>query len=74
KKVNPKIQVDDNNNSKSSSPQQYANEIKKNTNDRQITSINELDMDDDTKYLMKLHEQIIPTPNLVSEKSLSLKF
>ncbi|CAF1218074.1 unnamed protein product [Rotaria magnacalcarata] len=65
KKVNPKIQVDDNNNSKSSSPQQYANEIKKNTNDRQITSINELDMDDDTKYLMKLHEQIIPTPNLL---------
>ncbi|CAF4703518.1 unnamed protein product [Rotaria sp. Silwood1] len=64
KKVNSIFQVDDN---KSSSQKQHVNEINENTNDWQIinNTNNLIDIDNDTKCLMKLHERIIPTRNLL---------
>ncbi|CAF2827878.1 unnamed protein product [Rotaria sp. Silwood2] len=72
KKVNPNFQVDDNDNNKSLSPKQHANETNENMNDRQMinnnnNNNNQINIDDDTKCLMKLHEQIIPTQSLVSK-------
>jgi hypothetical protein len=63
--VNPKFQIDETN--KSSSPKQRLNEITENHNNTQ--QMNQTDIDDDTKCLMMFHEQIIPSPTLVSEKS-----
>ncbi|CAF3838809.1 unnamed protein product [Rotaria sordida] len=69
KKVNPSFQVDNNNNNnKLLSPKHNTNE---NMNDQQMINNNNnnnnpIDIDDDTKCLMKLHEQIIPTQNLLN--------
>jgi len=71
--VNPNFQVDNNN--KSSSPKQLSNETIENTHDQQINNDynNQTDIDPDTKYLMMLHQQIIPSQNLVSQIEIFLR-
>ncbi len=64
--MNPNFQVDNN---KSTSPKQRPNETIENTHDQQINNDhhnNQTDIDDDTKYLMMFHQQIIPSQTLVN--------
>jgi hypothetical protein len=62
KKINSNFQVDENNKTELSSPKQSSNDA----TDGQIHSnFTQTEIDDDTKYLMILHEQIIPTQSLV---------
>jgi len=70
--VNPNFIVDNNPNNILSKPKQInnnqSNEMISNvdhTNSQQLNNNNQAEIDDDTRYLMMLHEQIIPTPNLV---------
>lgn len=62
--MNPNLQIDNNHTNKSSSPKQRPNEIIESIPEQQPN--NETYIDDDTKYLMTLHQQIIPSQNLVS--------
>jgi hypothetical protein len=61
KKVDPNFQIDT---TKASSPkQQRSNEIIENYSDQQINTNNQTEIDDNTKFLMGLHQQIIPSQN-----------
>ncbi len=62
KKVDPNFQID----TKPSSPKQRSNEIIENYSDPPINTNNQTEIDDNTKYLMTLHQQIIPSQNFVS--------
>ncbi|CAF4398791.1 unnamed protein product [Rotaria sp. Silwood2] len=76
KKVNPNFIVDNNTNNKiTSSKQKQINNYQSNDNNhsnveyintqQSMNSNNQSDIDDNTRCLMMLHQQIIPTPNLV---------
>ncbi len=62
KKVDPNFQID----TKPPSPKQRSNEIIENYSDQPINTNNQTEIDDNTKYLMTLHQQIIPSQNFVS--------
>ncbi|CAF1161055.1 unnamed protein product [Rotaria sp. Silwood1] len=76
KKVNPNFIVDNNTNNKlTNTKQKQINNQQSNDNysnveyintQQSINSNNQSDIDDDTKCLMMLHQQIIPTPNLLN--------
>ncbi|CAF0936074.1 unnamed protein product [Adineta ricciae] len=75
KKVNPNFVVDNNSNNKLSSTKQKtanSNSILSNTltvdqsnMQNAANTINQDELDDDTKYLMQLHKQIVPSPQLL---------
>lgn len=77
--MNPNFVVDNNSNNKLPSPKQkQMNNNNNNQLNETITNVehtnipqlidsnNQSEIDDDTRCLMMLHEQIVPTPNLVS--------
>ncbi len=76
--MNPNFLVDNNPNNKLASPKpkqmnntNQSNEIITNvehinTQPSMDNSNYQSEIDDDTRYLMMLHKQIVPTPNLVS--------
>ncbi|CAF0848186.1 unnamed protein product [Rotaria sordida] len=76
KKVNPNFVVDNNTNNKlTSSKQKQINNHQSSDNhsnveyintQQKMNSNNQIDIDDDTRCLMMLHQQIIPTPNLLN--------
>ena len=67
KKVDPNFQITDNSNKVSTpKPRLIEPAAAANPTSRSINQPTSVDIDDDTKFLMALHEQIVPSPNLVS--------
>ncbi|UJR20861.1 hypothetical protein I4U23_023971 [Adineta vaga] len=64
KKVDPNLKID-RQRTKSSSPKQHFNDLEENDHEREINmQNNQIEIDEDTRYLMTLHERIIPSQNL----------
>ncbi|CAF1131482.1 unnamed protein product [Adineta steineri] len=68
KKVNPNFEINtSNNNNSNKNKASSSNETVKHVYDQQINhNYNQTETNEDTKYLMMLHEQIIPTQNLLN--------